>query len=581
VEPARRRGAARHYPLPERFLQVATASPSLHRDESVQAGALYAQSRFGVLSFEQKLDALVLWTKALEQHPAARDPAHVDALLDLYAEIEASHEAVSAGVPAALAASPTPDGCKWQIVRELVDLSGAMLRGYWNDLIVPDRPFESLDSLDFRAWLLEHGATPAIVQGSSITHALYDTMFQYVDGDVARPSYAAGAALGVLTRMIGTFKGSVMWNIQAGMGEAVVAPVYDVLRANGVAFRFFRRVTRLEVAGGAVSRIQLEVQAQVKQGDYVPTYLHPVQKLFCWPSQPFWDQLVDGDKLKAAGVNFESHWSAVPNPGAETLQAGVDYDQVVLAIAMGAYKPLNAEPGMCADLIAANAGFANFVNKMDLVPSQGLQLWSGWTNEALGWTTGQAAMVSGPQYLNIWDDMSQVLRFEGSAGAPKTLRYITGTFKTQLHKEPSTATGTPAKALAAMREDAIAWLSNSSYVMWPKACDGKSFRYEVLADPLNGTGVQRLDSQYLRPNIDPTECCVASTAGSTQYRLLPDQSGFGNLFLAGEATRHGFNTTTIEGAVMSGMAASRAICGQPAVIVGYDFLRTPPSQRVQ
>ena len=113
--------------MPERFLQVATASPSLHRDESVQAGALYAQSRFGVLSFEQKLDALVLWTKALEQHPAARDPAHVDALLDLYAEIEASHEAVFAGVPA-LAASPTPDGCKWQVVRELVDLSGAMLR---------------------------------------------------------------------------------------------------------------------------------------------------------------------------------------------------------------------------------------------------------------------------------------------------------------------------------------------------------------------------------------------------------------------------------------------------------------------
>ena len=231
----------------------------------MQAGALYAQSRFGVLSFEQKLDALVLWTKALERHPAARDPAHVDALLDLYAEIEASHEAVSAGVPAALAASPTPDGCKWQVVRELVDLSGAMLRGYWHDLIVPDQPFESLDSLDFRAWLLENGATPAIVQGSSITHALYDTMFQYVDGDVARPSYAAGAALGVLTRMIGTFKGSVMWNIQAGMGEAVVAPVYDVLRANGVAFRFFRRVTRLEAAGGAVSRIQLEVQAQETQ----------------------------------------------------------------------------------------------------------------------------------------------------------------------------------------------------------------------------------------------------------------------------------------------------------------------------
>jgi uncharacterized protein with NAD-binding domain and iron-sulfur cluster len=573
--------AVRHYPLPEHFLTVATASPSLRSDETAQAGALYAQSRVAVLSLAEKLDALVLWTKALEQHPAARDPAHVAALVDLYAEIEASHHGVAATVPEALMSPASPPGVKWQIMGELLNLFGAMFRGYLNDLIVPDQPFESLDRLDFRAWLLENGAKPEVVGDSSIVHALYDTMFQYIDGDVDRPSYAAGSALGVLTRMIATFKGSVMWNIQAGMGEAVVAPIYDVLRANGVKFRFFRKVTKLEVSGGAVSRIQLEVQAQVKESDYVPTYLHPGLKLWCWPSQPLWEQLVDGDKLQAAGVNFESHWSPVPNPGAETLQAGVDYDQVVLAIAMGAYKPLNAEPSMCADLIAANTGFANFVNKMDLVPSQGLQLWSGWTNEALGWTTGQAAMVSGPQYLNIWDDMSQVLRFETSPDQPKTLRYITGTFKTQLHKEPSTSTGTPAKALAAMRAGTIAWLESSSYVMWPNACDGKSFRYEVLSDPKNGSGLQRLDSQYLRPNIDPTECCVASTAGSTQYRLGPGQSGFANLILAGEATRHGFNTTTIEGAVMSGMAASRAICGQPAVIVGYDFLRTPPSQRVQ
>jgi hypothetical protein len=71
---------------------------------------------------------------------------------------------------------------------------------------------------------------------------------------------------------------------------------------------------------------------------------------------------------------------------------------------------------------------------------------------------------------------------------------------------------------------------------------------------------------------------VLSAAGTTRYRLHPEQSGFENLILAGEATRHGFNTSSIEGAVMSGMAASRAICGQPATIVGYDFLQRKPSQ---
>jgi hypothetical protein len=88
----------------------------------------------------------------------------------------------------------------------------------------------------------------------------------------------------------------------------------------------------------------------------------------------------------------------------------------------------------------------------------------------------------------------------------------------------------------------------------------------------------RFDQQFWRANIDPTECCTLSAAGTTQYRLHPDETGFGNLILAGEGTRHGFNTTAIEGAVMSGAAASRAICGAPAHIVGYDFLQRRPSQ---
>ena len=112
MEPAWRRGAGacpRPPPLsslPERFLQVATASPSLHRDESVQAGALYAQSRFGAVVRTEAGRAGAVDQGA--EYTAARDPAHVDALLDLYAEIGIARGGL--GVPAALAASPTPDG---------------------------------------------------------------------------------------------------------------------------------------------------------------------------------------------------------------------------------------------------------------------------------------------------------------------------------------------------------------------------------------------------------------------------------------------------------------------------------------
>ena len=155
------------------------------------------------------------------------------------------------------------------------------------------------------------------------------------------------------------------------------------------------------------------------------------------------------------------------------------------------------------------------------MPSQGLQLWSGWTNEALGWTTGQAAMVSNTQYLNIWDDMSQVLRFEGSAGAPRTLRYITGTFKTQLHKEPSTARQ---HAGEGARGDARRYHRLAGELVVRDVAEG--LRRQVLPATRCWRirwAAPALDSKYLRPNIDPTECCVASTAGSTQYWLLPHE----------------------------------------------------------
>lgn len=559
--------------LSPQFVAATSTSTSLATHEAAQAQVLFAQSQAQALTLKGQLDATLLWMKALEDHPLARDAAHIDALADLHDRNEAGFHSLAASV------APT-SGLKWMIMRQLLNIGGAMARGFLRDVVKANQPFEALDALDFRAWLIQHRADPDIVNTSSIVHALYDTMFQYIDGDVERPSYAAGTALGVLARLVGTFKGSVMWNIQAGMGEAVVAPLYDVLRDRGVKFAFFRKVDKLEVASGAISRIRFQVQARAIDGDYRPTYLHPTHHIKCWPVQPDWDQLVDGAKLKASGVNFESHWSPQPDPQYETLEVEKDFDQVVLAIAMGAYKPLNAEPGMCADLIAASSRFADFVNRMPLVPSQSVQLWSGLTAAGLGWTTGQAAMVSGPQYLNIWDEMTQVLRYEDTPDHPKSLFYLTGTYKTQLHKAPSTRTDTPAVALAAMRADTIRWLGEDSAIMWPNASAGGKFRYDVLSDPQNGTGVERLDAQYLRVNIDPTECCVGTIAGSTRYRLLPHESGFANLFLAGEATRHGFNTTTIEGAVMSGMAAGCAVSGEPVTtIVGYDFLRTPPFSR--
>lgn len=475
---------------------------------------------------------------------------------------------------------------------ELVNISLATVHGYFKDLYIPDLSYESLDGTDFRDWLVQNGADRQLVDQSSIVRVVYDTLFQYMDGDVERPSYAAGSGLGVLARIIGTFKGSVMWDIQAGMGEALIAPLYESLK-NRVTFRFFNKVDRLVLSEDRqrIARIHVTRQADTtpKGKAYVPVRSIAIneqgQKLTCWPAEPFWEQLNHGEAMRLQKVNFESHWCDWPAAGFEVLEDGRDFDQVVLAISMGAYKPFNTgddhEPNMCEELIAQSGPFAAFVNNISIVPTQALQLWSTRSLVGLGWTQGSPAAVSGPEYLNIWANMSQVLAVEPSTPlfGVRSLHYLCGTFKTDLYKRPASDKDTPELAKKLLRGQTVQWLDQSSKYQWPSAHlpDGQ-FDFSALVnfsrDP-SPPSDKRLDDQYLRANIDPTECCVLSSAGTTRYRLHPLQSGFANLVLAGEATRHGFNTTSIEGAIMSGRAASRAICDSPQHIDYYDFLRTP------
>jgi uncharacterized protein with NAD-binding domain and iron-sulfur cluster len=495
-----------------------------------------------------------------------------DKVLDLVGWAHAAH----GGTVAAGAAA----GSNHNIVHDVINIFFAVLRGISVDIIVPNEPLISIDDMEFSDWLLKHGADPKIVANSSVVRAIYDTTFQYAEGDAARRALAAGTGLGTIMRIVGTYKGSCMWLVQAGMGEVIVGPLYQHLLDAGVKFEFFHKVSGIEPGApgeAVVSKVHFDVQAEMVSGEYEPVTVN--NGLVVWPHEPYWDQLANGTAMKAAGVNLESNWNDYPPAAEKTIALGTDFDVVVLGIALGALKQLNPEdPSICAGLIAQSPAFANWVNKTDIIPSMGVQLWSDKTLAGLGWADEKPALVSGPEYLNIWADMSQVLAFEGGpAPKPKSLHYLTGTYKTQLYKQPKSAAGTPAAAAADLRAQTVTWLNRSSQNWWPLAQKGGQFDWSVLNDPASGVGEARLDGQYLRANIDPTECCTLAAPGVTQYRLHADGSGFTNLILCGEGTAFGL-TTSFEGAVMSGAAASRAICGSPAQIIGYDFLERKPSQ---
>jgi uncharacterized protein with NAD-binding domain and iron-sulfur cluster len=467
-----------------------------------------------------------------------------------------------------------------RLIGETIHVFAVALRGAIVDLLIPDKPFEAIDNEDFRAWLLRHKGDPAIIANSSIVRVVYDISFQYTDGRLDSPDCAAGSALGSIIRMIATYKGSMCYLAQGGFGEAVISPLYEALRAAGVKFKFFHKIVGLELSEDKtlVQRVRINRQADTVGGrEYSPTLeIHGVP---AWPAQPLWEQLVDGAQMQADDVDFESRWCTREPVGEVTLRHGEDFDHVVLAAAMGAYKPLtdsengDVDPGFCHELAEANPAFARFLT-IPLSPTLALQIWSDKTLDELGWVGGKCATVSGPQPLNIWADMTQVLDVEPKG--PKSLHYFCGAYPTTLYAARPSRASVPHQAEEEVKEISRRWLNESARVLFPAAVDGDQFDWSVLSDPENREGEARFEAQFWRANIEPTECCVASATGSTLNRLLPDESGFGNLTLTGEGTRHGLNATAVEAAVMSGMKAAYVVSGQAKDIPGFDFLMRKP-----
>jgi hypothetical protein len=81
--------------------------------------------------------------------------------------------------------------------------------------------------------------------------------------------------------------------------------------------------------------------------------------------------------------------------------------------------------------------------------------------------------------------------------------------------------------------------------LWPALTAGtgasRPHQLEPAHDPDNRNGAARLDWQYFRANVEPSDRFVLSSVGATRFRLRPDQSEVGNLYLAGDWTQNKFN----------------------------------------
>lgn len=412
-----------------------------------------------------------------------------------------------------------------------LSLAATIVRGLVSDrLRFGENAWAQMDQEDLRAWLSLHGADQAQLS-SPVIAALYELGFAYPDGRAGhdRGSAAAGVALKVLLQSFVGYRGAPFWRMTAGMGDTVFVPAWDVLRERGVRFKLFHHLAHLGVRNRAIATIRLDVQA--RGGDeYNP--LIRVGPLRAWPNAPLFERLrehVDGELDGDRSARLES----------VALRAGEHFDQVVLAI------PSTAHRHFAAELIAANPRYAAMVEHTHAVATVSAQWWLTRTPGALGWVGVPSIATGAPGVLRTWADMSEVLDAEAWARRPAALAYFCGVAPPEIAgmREREAAT-------EAVEQRLWGWAQESLPTLWPGA--------STVTGQLDGGIVQ---AHHARANVADWERYVLSVPGSIQYRLAPDESGFDNLWLAGDWTRNVVNGGSVEAAVASGIAAAEAIMG--------------------
>jgi uncharacterized protein with NAD-binding domain and iron-sulfur cluster len=457
-----------------------------------------------------------------------------------------------------------------------LDTFAAVLTGLSKDVF--DRGETGLDHLDdkdLRAWLLEHGADERFIHSNPTVRFVYNSAFSFEDGDHTKPRIAAGAALRGILRLFLTYKGALAYRMHAGMGDIVFAPLYEVLRDRGVRFEFFHRIDKLGLGGPpeapVVERVHFTQQARCKAeaAGYDPLY--EVRSVMVWPNQPLYDRLADGQQLReavAAGLNLEDPRAAAPGERAGQLRLGTDFDEVILAI------PVGAHPEICSELIAHSQlgeRWRRSVENVKTTPTQAFQIWFRESLRGLGWKGGSRVPIFGTYVdpIDTYIDMTPAARDTEDQSDVKCLAYFCGV----LRREP----GEPhAQAMARAQTNAFEHFIGRCGYIWealnePRGEQRLDWRLVQTDTTVRGRSDRELfDSQYTRANVLPSELYTLALPGSSAHRLETDAFRAQHLWLAGDWIRNPINLGCVEATVMSGLLCAERLSGIDQQIIGGD-----------
>ncbi|MBI3213956.1 MAG: FAD-dependent oxidoreductase [Mycobacterium sp.] len=437
----------------------------------------------------------------------------------------------------------------------LVSMVTAVVRGIITDKLVTDPSgFRAINDEDFGDWILRHGAHPD-VRDYPLIRGVYDLVFGYADGDPDRPACAAGLMIFLIGMVLFEYKGAIFWKMTAGMGEIVIAPIYQVLRRRGVKFEFFHRLDALHIDrhDRSIEAISLGRQALLAPGigEYDP--LVRIGGLPVFPDEPIAEQLV-----APAGLSeLESHFGDHDDVEKRVLFRGKDFDRVILAVSLGMIDSVASE------IIGARQQWRDMTSHVRTVATQAFQLWLRPTEPELGWARPGVTVSAYLRPFETWASMPQTLWAETwpAEHRPGTVAYFCGSLDAAWPVTENDAQYVE-RNRRQVYEAAAAYIEHNLLFYFPNAYGDSGFDWSLLVGNDGRKGAAAMETQHVSVNIDPSDRYVQSVPGSDKYRLRVDESGYENLVLAGDWTDCGMNAGCIEAAVMSGLQAANVLMGR-------------------
>jgi uncharacterized protein with NAD-binding domain and iron-sulfur cluster len=184
--------------------------------------------------------------------------------------------------------------------------------------------------------------------------------------------------------------------------------------------------------------------------------------------------------------------------------------------------------------------------------TQAFQVWMDADLHQLGADNLEDCTMTGfVEPFDTYADMSHLIKAENwKRDTVKSIGYFCNVLQ-------DIASDSQSNANARAKQNSIDFLNGDVPHVWP------AFNWGQLVDTKSSVkGQMRFDSQWWIANFQPGERYTLTPAGNLKHRLQADQSGFENLFLAGDWIKTGLDAGCIEAATLAGRQAARAIRGQ-------------------